>query len=311
MLLLFVSCFFASCSSDDNSNLTNSNRPTLDFSEVMTFQVDTLELDMISNDVENAFFITYSADNGFNESVLKYKVSTNSQTNLVHPDISESRQIELINDYIYSISSNDIYKFDLNLNNLSNINSSYNSAVYLRASNYNNELLYFVGNKIGSFDITSESYNNVLSNSPYDYRDQNDGEIVNDVIYMFGGRHCDSHEDFENNTCESFNEIAIYDIVNDSWSQEFLPYQVHESFTAINENKILVVGNKNPDQTNSFIAEYDVLTSDYTDLDTSLNLENITIRGITVLNDEIYVAYAELVDPMPDIMTVKVVKASL
>ena len=212
MLLLFGSCIFASCSSDDNSNLTNSNRPSLDFSEVITFQVDTLELDMISSDVENAFFITYSADNGFNESVLKYEVATNSQTGLVHPDISESRQIEIINNYIYSISSNDIYKFDLNLNNLLNINSSYNNAIYSRATKFNNDLLYFYSDKIGSFNINSESYNSVLSISPYDYRDQNDGEIVNDIVYMFGGRQCDSHEDFENNTCDSFNEINIYNI---------------------------------------------------------------------------------------------------
>jgi hypothetical protein len=277
----------------------------------MTFQVDTLELDMISSDVENAFFITYSADTGFNESVLKHNVSSGIQTNLVHPDVSESRQIEIINNEIYSISSNDIYKFDLNLNNLLNINSSYNNAIYSRATKYNNDLLYFYSDKIGRFDINSESYNSVLSISPYDYRDQNDGEIVNDIVYMFGGRQCDSHEDFENNTCDSFNEINIYNIVSDSWNQELLPYEIFESFTSLDGNAIIVSGNKNPDQTNSFIAEYDVLTSNYTDLETSLDLENITIRGITVLNNEVYVAYTDLVDPMPDIMTIKVVKANL
>lgn len=314
ILFLFVTVCLSSCSSDETSNSANINRVPLDFTEVMSFQVDTLELDMISSSVENSFFITYSSDNGFNENVLKYNVSSNSQTDLVHPDISESRQIEIINDNIYSISSNDIYKFDLNLSNLSNINSTYNNAVFLRATNYQNDLLFLFDynlNNIGRFDINSESYDNHLSTFPYTSRFQSDAEIINDVIYIFGGKSCDSNEDFVNNTCDSFNEVNIYNIIDDTWNQEFLPYQINESFTAIYGNTILVSGNKNPDQTNSFLGEYDVTTNTYNDLLTSLDLENITIRGITVFNDEVYIAYADLINPMPDIMTIKVVKASL
>jgi len=299
-----------SCSSDNESSIIN--QAPLNFTEVMTFEVDTLELDMISSISENSFYITYSGDSGLNENVLKYNLSTLSQSNLTHPDVSESRQIEIINSNVYSISSNDIYIYDLDLNNLININNEYNAMRYLRAASFNNELLIVGGSdEIAKFDTITQTYNFSLSDSPYGFRDQNDGEVYNNNIYIFGGRVCESYEDFINQQCNSYNEINIYNIQNDTWTQETIPYLVHESFTDLYNDKIIVVGNKNSNQTNSFIAEYEPLTNSYSEILSNLDIANITIRGITVLNNEVFLAYADLASPMPNIITIKIVKASL
>ncbi|HIC31857.1 MAG TPA: hypothetical protein EYO76_08050 [Flavobacteriaceae bacterium] len=311
ILLLSITIIFVSCSSDNEPSIQNTT--SLVFTEVMSFQVDTLELDMASNIVVNSFYITYSGDSGYNENVLKYNLTTSSQSDLTHPDISESRQIEIINDNIYSISSNDIYKFDLDLNNLVNISDSYNNMRYLRTTSLNNELLIIGGSdEIAKFDTNTEAYDFSLSDSPYGYRDQRDGEIYNNNIYMFGGANSTPQQWPEEDIINSFDEITIYNMSTDNWSQtQSLPYQVFESFTSLYNDSIIVTGNKNQDQTNSFIGRYDLLTDSYSEFDTSLDLENITIRGVTVLNDEIIIAYIDLVSPMPDLMTVKVVKASL
>ena len=309
--ILLITISLSSCSSDNESS--NLNPATLDFTEVMTFQVDTLELDMVSHINENSLYITYSGDSGFNENVLKYNLTTLTQNDIIHPDISESRQIEIINDNIYSISSNDIYKFDLDLNNLVNINDSYNDMRYLRTSSINNELLIVGGSsEIAKFDTNSDVYDFSLSDSPYGFRAQRDGEIYNNNIYMFGGANSTPQQWPEEDIINSFDEITVYNLSTDTWSQnQSLPYEVFESFTSLYNDSIIVTGNKNQDQTNSFIGEYDILTNTYSELDTSLDLQNITIRGITVLNDEIFIAYIDLISPMPDLMTVKVIKATL
>ncbi|WCO03553.1 Kelch repeat-containing protein [Psychroserpens ponticola] len=310
LAVLLVTISLSSCSSDNE--LSNLNITSLDFTEILTFQVDTLELDLASSSSENSFFITYSADNGLNESVLKYNLTTLTQNDLTHPDVAESRQIEIINGSIYSVSSNDIYKYDLNLNNITTVDNGFTQLRYLRTTSFNDELLIFAGNdKIISYDTSLDTFDFDVSSMPYGYRDQNDGEIYNSKIHIFGGRECDSFEDFMNQQCNSFNEINIYDFVTDTWTQETTPYQIHESFTDLYNDKIIVSGNKNSNQTNSFIAEYDTLTNSFSDILSNLDMSNITIRGITILNNDVYLAYADLITPMPSIVTIKVVKASL
>lgn len=311
ILLILLTVIFSSCTSDNELSIQNTT--SLDFTEVVSFQVDTLELDLVSNINENSLYITYSGDSGFNENVLKYNTTTSAQNEITHPDISESRQIEIINNLIYSISSNDIYTYDLNLDNVTNINNLYNDRRYLRTSSLNNDLLIIGGtNQIVKFDTSAQTYDYTLTDSPYEFRDKNDGEILNNNIYIFGGRTCNySGEEFDNQECDSHNEITIYNLLNDNWTNETIPYQIHESFTELYGNKIIVAGNKNSNQTNSFIAEYIPSTNTYSNIQSNLDLNDITIRGVTILNNEIFIAYIEVSSFMSDLMTVKIVKAPL
>jgi len=276
----------------------------------MSFQVDTLDMDITSDVSTNSLFITSSNDDVWPERVLKYNLSNSTQSELIHDDGTESRQIEIVNNTIYSFSYNHIIKYDLNLSNITEINQNYWLS-YSKATKYNNDVLILSGRVVTSgnnptemplklFDTTSETFNE-LSVFPNGIRMHADGSIHNDNLYMFGGT----------DLTTIYNELNVYDLTNDIWSQETLPYGIYESFTSLYNDTIFVAGNKESDNSNAFLGTYDTTTNLYSEINTSLNLDNITIRGITILNNELFLAYADYVSPMPNIVTIKVVKASL
>lgn len=309
-IIIIVICL-CSCSSENESSILN--QAPLNFTEVMTFEVDTLDLDMTSVISENSIYITSSNVDVYPEMVervLKYNLSTSTQTDLIHFDDTESRQIEVHNDVIYSFSYAQITKYDLNISNSIELNHS-SWLSYSKATKYNNDILlvsgksantaaYITNMPIKYFNTTTENFSD-LTLFPNGYRIHADGEVYADKLYLFGG--------IDNTVI--YDDINIYDIINDIWTQENLPYQAFESFTSLYNDSIIVVGNKNADNSRAFVGIYDIPTNTYSELDTSLNLNNITIRGITILNNEVFIAYADIVSPMPNIITIKVVKALL
>ncbi|REG83485.1 Kelch repeat-containing protein [Winogradskyella sediminis] len=305
IFLLFLTTIFCSCSSDNEVSIQNSN--SLDFTEVMSFQVDTLDMDITSDLSTNSLFITSSNDDIWPEKVLKYNLSTLTQSDFIHDDGTESRQIEIIGSFIYSFSYNHTVKYDLDLSNIVDLNH-HSGLSYSKATKYNNDILILSGEKcydclempIKLFNSNNETFSE-LTVFPNGIRMHADGIVNNDILYMFGGT----------DNIANYNEINIYNIIDDVWTQEILPYQVYESFTSLYNNSILVAGNKESNNSNAFIGVYDITTNSYNELSTSLNLDNITIRGITILNDEVFVAYADLVSPLPNLITIKVIKASL
>jgi|GEM_PF-6001158 len=300
-LLPFI-CLY-SCSSDET--VVNRNAQSLNFTDVFSFQADTLDLDMISSNSENALYITYSADNGFNEDLTKYNLTTSAQTSVTHPDISGSRQIEIIGNSLYSIS-NDVYKFDLNLGNGALINNNNSGFEGLRGVPYNDAIFFPMG-----YDNIA-SYNTLTNTSQTTYnsfatgRTRSDGEIYNDKLYSFGGSTGN-----RNYMPQSFSEINIYDIVNNTWTQQNLPFTVFESFTALNIDKIIVAGNTNSAGNGAFIGVFDPSLNTFTQIPVSLDLNNISIRSITILNNDLYIAYADFLPIMPSLITIKVVKTVL
>jgi hypothetical protein len=295
--------FLYSCSSD---NKPISSTQSLNFSEIFNIQVDTLELDMITDTGENALYITYSADNGLNENLMKYNLTTSSQTTITHPDVSTSRQIEIIGNVLYSVSFTSVYKFDLNLGNATLIRSDHTANEELKGVSYNDEILFPMGyNNITSFNTLANTTQTLL-NSWSTTRARSDGEIYNDKLYSFGGS-----TGMRISVSESFNEINIFDIVNNTWSQQSLPFTVFESFTALNVDKIIVAGNKNSAGNEAFIGIYDPSLNTFTEIPVSLDLNNISIRSIAILNNDLYVAYADFLPIMPSLIPIKVAKATL
>ena len=173
-----------SCSSDD-SNTTN--RQNLTFTDIYTIQADTLDIDMISNVGENSIYISYSADNGYNENLLKLNVSSLNTNEIILPDFAESRQIEIVNNDIFSLSGNDIFKLDLNLNLISS-NNIYNGSVFSRITHKNNTIQILKGiNNIPEYDILTDNY--IFPNFPnnQNYTLRSDGEIINDIFDIYIG----------------------------------------------------------------------------------------------------------------------------
>jgi len=313
ILVSFFTTLLISCSSDNEDNEVFYEINTeLNFTEVFTFQVDTLNLDLASSDNVNSVYITFSSDNGLNENVLKYNSTSQVQSILTHPDTSQARQIEIINNNIYSVATDGIYKFDLNLNNSVKIRNSFIDIPWATNTSVNNELLILRHDKILKFNTFSETFDFSLTNSPFEDVFKRDGELFNDNLYMFGGTTYTYQPGPVEDIVNSSDAITIYNLSTDTWSQnQSLPFGAFETFTAIIDDSIIVAGNKNQDLSNPFIGIYDVITNNYTEFNNSLLQNSFSIRGITILNSEIYVAYVELISSMPDLMTVKVAKASL
>lgn len=301
IIILLASIAITSCTSNQENKQVNFNN--LSFSDIYTFQVDTLEMDMISDATQNSIYITYSSNNGLNENILKLNTLTLNPLEIIHPDDSESREIEIVNNVIYSISANDIIKLDLSLNILSPNSDLGNNAVYHRLIGYNNTIQLPRGlNNILEYDVNINDYIfNYFPQSKY----KMDGEIINDVMYAFGGG------DVTVTPIQATNEIEIYDYLTDTWNTESLPFNVSESFTDKYNNYIFVAGNKLDDFSNGFIGLYDTDLHTYTTITTSIDFSTKSIRGVTILGNDIYIAYMDFPNTLPALVDVKIAKASL
>ena len=91
IVILLASIAITSCTSNQENKQVNFNN--LSFTDIYTIQVDTLEMDMISDATQNSIYITYSSNNGLNENILKLNTSTLNPLEITHPDYSESREI--------------------------------------------------------------------------------------------------------------------------------------------------------------------------------------------------------------------------
>jgi len=297
----FISLY--SCSSEDK---TASTPIPLNFTDLFTFQVDTLDLDMKSNVGQNSLYISYSTNNGFNENIMKFELNNSSQIVIVHPDMTESRQIEIVGGQLFSFGGYTNYSMDLNLQNIALINQTPAGFGYFRTLVYNNEIYFPYG--FDNYTVYNTSTNNFqyFWNSFSTLRGNSDGEIINGKLYSFGGSTGTS-----NYQPQSYNEINIYDLVTNTWTQNTLPYAVFESFTSIYGGNIIVAGNKNSDRSGAFLAIYNPVSNTFNQLTTSLNINNITIRNVAILNNDLYIAYADIISPMPNLINIKVAKASL
>jgi hypothetical protein len=306
---LVISCVVSSCSNDNSAAAVPAN---LNFSPVFNFVTDSLDLDMANSETENSVYCTYSdidLIDIYKEKVIKYNLNTLSQSNITHSDGTESRQLEIIGSNIYSISYFDIYKYNLNLDNILELHQFTYKGIP-KTTQHNNNIIILSGKDYsfpGSgnmelllFNTTSETYS-TFTTFPNGYRMRGDGVTLNDKLYIFGG----------NDGITNYAEINIYDIISNNWTQQALPFGVYESFSSFYNNLIIVSGNKNSDSSGAFIGLYNPITNSFSNLNTSLDLNNISIRGITILNDEIYIAYTDYITPWSNNITIKVDKASL
>src|SRR6218665_2909186 len=307
--ILIICCIACSCSDNDDSLALPA---TLNFNPVFNFVTDSLDIDMVNSPTSNSIYCTYSdidLVDIYKEKVIKYNLNTSIQSSITHYDGIESRQLEVVGNEIYSLSYTGIFKYDLNLSNIVEL-PEFNYRIIPKTTLYNNNIIIISSTdntfpepspmQLLHFNTTSQTYSS-FTTFPIGYRMRGDGVAFNDKLYIFGG----------NDGITNFAEINIYDIIGNSWTQQALPFGVYESLTSIYNNSVIVAGNRNADSSGAFIGLYNPATNDFTSLNTSLNLNNISIRGITVINDEVYIAYAEHITPWPNNITIRIEKASL
>lgn len=300
IIALFIIVSFYSCSSDENQNKKRTQN--LNFTEIYSIAVDTLELDMISNVNENSLYLAYSPNNDVNDNIMKLNLQTQSQIIEAHPDPSESRQLAIIGNNLYSFGVDHVLKMDLNLNNLQIVNTGYNIFFYSRAIPSGNTVLFPFGqNNLIKYDLLTDTYQGTFNSYPLTNR--SDGGVINNILYSFGGNQLSPNL--------VSNKIKMYNLITSSYTESNLPYSIFESFVATYQGNFIVAGNKNTNQGDAFLAIYDPITATYTDMNTSLNLSTVSIRGIAVINNELYLAYCESFNPLSSTGTIKIVKSNL
>lgn len=292
ILILFTSC--------ENDRIENNS--TINFVDVMTITVDTLEMDMVGDTNNNSLYLSYSPYNDTNDNILKIDILTNSQTIEANPDPTDSRQLSINGNNLYSFGVDNVIKMDMNLNNAQTVNIGYNIFFYSRAIQNGNEILFSFGqNNLISYDILTDSYLGTLSSDPVIIK--SDGAVVNNKLYSFGGNYWTQNL--------ASNKIQIYDLASSIYTESNLPYTIYESFVTTFQGNLIVAGNKNIDQSGAFLAIYNPITSSYTDISTTLDLNSISIRSISIINNDMYIAYCQNYIPMSTMNTIKIVKSSL
>lgn len=298
IFLLLLGSVLISCEEENSTG----NNDLIELAEVTSFSVDSLEIDMIGNLEENALYFSYSPDNDINDNIMKYDLQNQSQIVEAQPDPTDSRQLIIWGNFIYSFGTADVIKLDLDLNNSEIVNSDYNIFFYSRAVQNGSSVYFpFGNNNLVSYNILDNTYEGTINSDPLTVR--SDGAIVNNSLYSFGG--------FRYWTNPISDKLKIYDLTASTYSESTLPYPMYESFTATYEGNIIVAGNKNLDQSSAFIAVYDPILGTYSDLNTTLNLNSISIRSICVIQDELFIAYCEYYNPSNTTHVIKIAKGIL
>jgi hypothetical protein len=296
-LILPIGILFMSCDSE-----RIQSHSTINFVDIATISVDTLEIDMVGDANQNALYLAYSPNNDVNDNTMKLDLQTLSQTIEAHPDPTESRQLAILGNHLYSFGVDQVLKMDMDLNNLQVVNSGYSIFFYSRAVPNGNTVLFPFGqNDLVSYDILTDTYQGTIDFDPLTLR--SDGAVMNNILYSFGGNPLSLNP--------MSDKIKMYDLITSSYSESNLPYPIYESFVTTYQGNFIVAGNKNTTQGDAFLAIYNPTTATYTDMNTSLNLSTISIRSISVVNDELYLAYCENFSPTASVNTIKIVKSSL
>ncbi|RZJ67073.1 MAG: hypothetical protein EOO50_07365 [Flavobacterium sp.] len=300
LFCLFMSFALYSCAQDDSETPFQN---TAD--EVFSFEVDSINLDMIAAPDGNSLYVTYSADNGLNENLTRFNLQSGSQTTVVHPDLSEGRKLVILGDYVYSVG-NVMYRASLDLAQVEVFGPGIGSIGANSPVSDGTNIFYVFGYESwATFDLTTGEPD--LQNDNWNlWRTGSASCFRQEKIYLFGGHSGNANDGFE-----IFDSIFIYDTNDNSWSQNTLPFAAFETFSASYGGQILLAGNKFSDGSGAFIGIYDTQSATFVDTPISLDLQNISIRSIAAIGDDFYVAYVELENIGDATMTVKVVKLQL
>lgn len=296
-IILTFAFLFMSCDGEENKrNLI------ADFQEIATIYVDTLEIDMVGDVNQNALYLAYSPANDMNDNIMKLELQNLTQTIEAHQDPTESRQLAIYGNYVYSFGVDQVLKMDMNLNNLQVVNSGYNIFFYSRAVPNGNTILFPFGqNNLVNYNLLTDTYQGTIDSDPLILR--SDGAFMNNILYSFGGNPWPLNS--------ASDKIKMYNLITSSYSESNLPYPIYESFVVTYQGNFIVAGNKNPTQDDAFLAIYNPTTATYTDINTSLNLSTISIRSISIVNNDLYLAYCENFNPTASVNTIKIAKSSL
>jgi len=298
---------------------------SLDFTEVASFVLDgDRTIGCTSSALTNTIYfserVNFSNDDGGcitnnlgrGESIYTYNVSTGvfEKNIFCQPSQFVTKELEIIDGNLVSLSSSSVNTYSLDniddpdVSEFGDLDqftftrqgtATRGSDIYFTGSNFSNDQL---SDRILKFNTLINSLDIVTHMPTTKYFA--DAEIVDDKLYVFGGAPV-----FSGGFLIREDHIYIYDFTSDSWSTEFLPEPINDTFTARYQDLIYIGGSSfldtnddgNGDDFIEHFFVYDTTTGEVTEIPYTLNSTFYTkFQQITILGDKIYL----LTGPGPD-----------
>lgn len=241
------------------------------------------------------------------ENIVTFDISSQQfqESLFCQPSNFVTKELEIINGKLVSVSSNSMNSYDISLSENPNIvdfgetitftrhgTATYDNDIYIIGGDVNTDITGELSDKIFRFNTVTNEFS-FLTNLPRE-KYFADTEILDDKLYVFGGV-----DTYFTNEVNPQDDIFIYDFNTNSWEELNLPVPVTDTFTARFQYLIFVGGNiyidndddGSADDIEEFLGYYDTELNEFFELDfaisNDLNLGN-TFRQITIVNNKLY-----------------------
>tara|TARA_R110002072_G_scaffold41085_3_gene115794 strand:- start:28656 stop:30086 length:1431 start_codon:yes stop_codon:yes gene_type:complete len=250
----------------------------------------------------NSLYIALRDDSQINgdirpEVILKYNIDTNTWTeSLFYQQDFVTKRLHIINNELIVFGANYVNTYPLNLDGTPPQSFQHNLNMTRFGLAVQGDEAYVTGYNLDILEQPSQirSYNYLTNNiSPVintlpNSRTSAGSEILNNKLYIFGGRNGFASEDFD-------AECYIIDLENGNISTFMMSDAPRTSYAAKYQNLIFVGYNFVEEVSNGFIpyirfGVYNTITGNYVDIPSNLvNPAPYDIVGLTVFNDFIYI----------------------
>ena len=299
--------------SDTSLRLNITPKNTADFAQIPTTMSNAQELFSFHTQVRlNALEIAQSQNNLYlanstkiqdfdEQSVFKYDLSTNELTTLsfIEPDFT-TKNIEFIDGQLFNIGGTKFQAIDYELTTINttfNIDPS-NPLILIGAASLDDAVYTFGdldrGNEINIWNIGDQNAELIATTPEPIDRIYSDGEIVDQVLYIFGG-----YNSPVNDGSTGSNIVYTYNIDTGVQNQIQLPVGFQQTATSTVENLIYVMGAEpfgSNHSENTFFGAYNTLDGTFQEITLNIadQLEDRILDQIQVVGDKAYFVTTEI-----------------
>lgn len=250
--------------------------------ELFTYNTGIFRVGFKVSQSQNALFLTNKSDlSGFGSlQSFRYDLTNATLSTLEFTTMDfATKNIEFIGNQVASIGGGFFEMFSLDFTTIEDVlGIEQNDIVSNGTAALDNNVYLFGGvvngglDNITLWDTVANTFTDITS-TPFELNDL-DGEIIDQKLYMFGGRIVSS------NSVQGSDKAYIYDIENNLFNQVTLPVFLKETYTSVVENLIYVGGLESIDVDNDgdferipYLGVFNTVDNSFQEI--TLDVENI------------------------------------
>lgn len=256
------------------------------------------------------------ADQVFEEVILKYDIEGRRIDRITNPGSDfVTKQLHIVGGKLQVVSGIYLSTYDVDIQeNLSAIShgaslsrfgsATLNGSIYISGGDLN----ALDSDKIKKWNVLEKRFERIATMPSNKFLA--DAEIVDDKLYVFGGRN-DLFEGVDS------DDIFIYDLELGTFETLKLPIPVFRTYTSRYENLIFVGGQLLDDDMNTqdidiFLGAFDTETNKFQQMETSLDDSGwFSLHQLTVVGDQLYVIYGDGINADEGVETLSIYVADL